>query len=343
METSEKIIISSESDFISFVSNMLSVKNIESDEFVFPDIEFIGWPTLNIVVQGEPQRYKSSLTASMLFGMADLTEEIYRAFAVFRYSTSNLTNLTESDKKALDIVYYVTEGSSRARGQADRIINGAIRFLNNAVKKMNGIQALGMVVALTTCASTVGWHWLSEYYETQRHDNTTKVDLVNAATQSVVNGQKVIVDALIHGQTKESKEILLRGEEGKARLVKKLSADDSVQQVELGSHIINRAELNAMNIRQRIDRVRDDKTAAFFINGLNWSGAANQDLSVSVINSSTGETLTLKTTEATILPNELLALSSSLTTRDEVKIRYLEVKENGKITVSQFTSIELSN
>ena len=73
---------------------------------------------------------------------------------------------------------------------------------------------------------------------------------------------------------------------------------------------------------------------------MNWTGSAGQDLSLTVINQDTGEGLTLKTAEGTMLPDELTQLSSAWTSRSEIKIKYLEVQENGKTTVSQFISIE---
>lgn len=336
----EKIKITSESDFVSFVSGMLERKDLDSDKFIFPDIEFIGWPTIDIHVKGDPNRYSSSLTTSMLFGMADFTDSIYRAFSVFRHSTSNLTNLTEDDKKSLDIVYHVSKGSTKTDGTSDKIINGALKSLNNLVKKMNGRQALGLIVALTIAAGTVGWHWISEYYETQRHDNKTTTELVDKSTRAVVDSQKAILDALTHGQTKESKEILQFSEEGQQKLLKKLASDNTVTNATIGDRSVDRDELNTMTARQKVERIKEEKISSFVINGMNWTGSAGQDLSLTAINQDTGESITLKTAEGTMLPDELTQLSSAWTSRSEIKIKYLEVQENGKTTVSQFISIE---
>lgn len=138
METAAKFLIQSENDFNSFVSAMLSRKDLDSDEFLFPDVEFRGWPTISINVKGDKKRYNSSLTASMLFGMAELTNEIQKAYTVIRHDTHNRQKLTNSDKNLLDIVYHISEGSSQADGESDAIVNGAVSVLKEAIGKMTG-------------------------------------------------------------------------------------------------------------------------------------------------------------------------------------------------------------
>lgn len=59
-------VIKSEDDFVSFVTEMLGRKDIDSSDFTFPNVVFSGWPKININVKGDPNRYNSSLTASML-------------------------------------------------------------------------------------------------------------------------------------------------------------------------------------------------------------------------------------------------------------------------------------
>ncbi|MCV5397636.1 hypothetical protein OFN24_29925, partial [Escherichia coli] len=80
-------VIKSEDDFVSFVTEMLGRNDIDSSDFTFPNVVFSGWPKININVKGDPNRYNSSLPASMLFGMAELTHEIQKAFTVVSHST----------------------------------------------------------------------------------------------------------------------------------------------------------------------------------------------------------------------------------------------------------------
>ncbi|WP_247753583.1 hypothetical protein [Citrobacter freundii] len=149
----EKFLITNESEFEAFIAKMMGRKDLDSDEFCFPDLEFKGWPTISINVKGDKKRYSSSLTASMLFGMAELTNEIQKAFTVIRHDTHNRQKLTNSDKHLLDIVYHISEGSSQADGDSDAIVNGAVSVIKEAIGKMNGRQALCALVAIVivTC------------------------------------------------------------------------------------------------------------------------------------------------------------------------------------------------
>ncbi|WP_220982977.1 hypothetical protein [Klebsiella grimontii] len=49
----EKFLITNECEFEAFISKMMGRKDLDSDEFCFPDVEFKGWPTISINVKGD--------------------------------------------------------------------------------------------------------------------------------------------------------------------------------------------------------------------------------------------------------------------------------------------------
>ena len=49
--TAEKFLITNESEFEAFIAKMMGRKDLDSDEFCFPDLEFKGWPTISINVK----------------------------------------------------------------------------------------------------------------------------------------------------------------------------------------------------------------------------------------------------------------------------------------------------
>ena len=58
-------------------------------------------------------------------------------------------------------------------------------MLRDAIGKMTGRQALCAVVAIVISAGTFGGNWVNEYYETQRHEASSQVELVkHQQTQS---------------------------------------------------------------------------------------------------------------------------------------------------------------
>ncbi|PHM63029.1 hypothetical protein [Xenorhabdus ishibashii] len=339
MGSQQAFTIKSEDDFYSFINTMMSKENLDSDQFDFPDIKFIGWPTININVKGDPSRYKSSITASMLFGIASLTEEIQRAYAVVRYGSQNLQRLTNADKQLLDIVYHISEGSSQANGTTEHLINGASSVFRAAIGRMTGRQALCAVVVTIIACSTVGWKLIDEYWKTQRASATIQAELVKASTGAVVESQKNALELLKTGQTSTSREILAHGSDGQAKFLKQLSQDVTVESVSIGNRIINREQLNTYNQRQSIDRVKITKTDEFYIKGVSRIGPLNQDISITVTNANTDDTFVIKTTSDVTTTNELKEFTDAVAQETLLTINYVEIRENNHISVGQLISI----
>lgn len=340
MPLSSKFVITNESEFHSFISSMIARNDLDSDDFCFPDIEFIGWPTLNINVKGDPARYTSSITASMLFGMAALTDEIQRAFAVMKYGTQNLQRLTNQDKQQLDIVYNIKEGSTDAESTPDKAINGAVTVLREAIGRMTGRQALGAVVAIVLASGTVAWKVADEYWTTQRESSSDQIALVKASTDAVIQSQNNLLEILKSGQTAVSREILAHGEDGKNKLLKQLAQDPTVSMVTLGDRTIDREQLNTYSQRQSIDRHKTTKEEEFYIKGVTRTGPTNQDISITVTKATTGDTFIIKTSSDITSSDELKVFTDAVAQENILKVTYLEVTENNHISAGQLISVE---
>lgn len=339
MSAAESFLIQNENDFNEFLASMLQRRDLDSDEFDFPEVVFDGWPEININVKGDPERYSSSLTASMLFGMAELTNEIQRAFTVISHDTHNRQKLKNSEKNLLDIVYHISEGSSQADGKPDAIINGAVAVLKEAIGKMTGRQALGAVLAIVLAAGTFGTNWVNKYYETQQHEATARVELVKTSTDAVNQAQRNAMEFLVNGQTNISREVLAHGEDGKNKFLKNISQDPSVSTVKLGDETISRDKLNAFNQRQSIDRHKQTRQDTFYVKGVTRTGPTNQDISIAVTRASNGESFIIKTSSEITSTEELKEFTDAVAQEDSLTISYLEVTENNHVTAGQLISI----
>lgn len=334
-----QFVIKSEDDFVSFVTEMLGRKDIDSSDFTFPSVVFSGWPNIKINVKGDPSRYNSSLTASMLFGMAELTHEIQKAFTVVSYSTHNRRKLKDAEKGLLDIIYRISEGSSQADGESDPIVNGAVTVLTQAIGKMTGRQALCAVAAIVLAAGTVGYEWINEYYKTQRHESDSQTELVEKSTKAVNQAQENVLKLLVSGQTNISREVLAHGEDGKNKLLKKIAQDPSVERVTIGQRVVTRDQLNQLNQRQAVDRIKETRRDNFYVTGVRRSGETNQDINIDVIRVSNGDSFTLKTSADITSTDEILVFSNAMAKESTVEISYLEVVENGHVSTGQLINI----
>lgn len=339
MSMAASFLIQSESDFNSFITEMLSRKDLDSDEFSFPDVEFKGWPTISINVKGDKKRYSSSLTASMLFGMAELTNEIQKAYTVIRHDTHNRQKLTNSDKNLLDIVYHISEGSSQADGESDAIVNGAVSVLKEAIGKMTGRQALCAVVAIVLTAGTVGWKVADEYWETQRQSSTDQISLVKETADALNKSQRNVLEVLQTGQTNISREVLAHGEDGKTKFLKNIAQDPKVSTVKMGTETISRDQLNTYSQRQSVDRQKQTRQDEFYIKGVNRTGPTNQDISITVTRASNGENFIIKTSSEITSTDELKVFTDAVAQESLLKISYLEVTENNHVSAGQLINI----
>lgn len=339
MISEESYVIESEKDFNSFISTMLARKDLDSEEFIFPDVEFKGWPTISINVKGDKRRYNSSLTASMLFGMAELTNEIQKAFTVIRHDTHNRQKLTNSDKSLLDIVYHISEGSSQADGESDAIVNGAVSVLKEAIGRMTGRQALGAVVAIVIAAGTVGVKVADEYWETQRQASSDQISLVKETASGLNQSQKNVLEILQTGQTNISREVMAHGEDGRNKFLKNIAQDPKVSKVKIGDEIITREQLNTYTQRQSVDRQKQTRQDEFYIKGVNRTGPTNQDISITVTRASNGENFIIKTSSEITSTDELKEFTDAVAQESLLKISYLEVTENKHVSAGQLINI----
>ncbi|MFP1759847.1 hypothetical protein [Lonsdalea quercina] len=339
MTQTKEYLIQSEQDFNEFIADMLSRKDLDSDDFIFPYVEFKGWPIISINVKGDRDRYNSSLTASMLFGMADLTNEIQKAFTVIRYNTHNRQKLTNPDKNLLDIVYHISEGSSQADGQTDAIVNGAVNVLKEAIGKMTGRQALCAVVAIVLTSGTVLWKVADEYWETQRHNSSDQIALVKETADALNKSQESALELLQTGQTKISREVLAIGEDGKNKFMKNIAQDPKVSKVMYGDETVTRSQLDSYTQRQSVDRFKQTRQDEFYIKGINRTGPTNQDISISVTRVSNCDSFIIKTSSDMTSTDELKVLTDAVVQETPLMIAYLEVIENNHVSAGQLINV----
>lgn len=74
------------------------------------EIKFDGWPSLTVRLKGE--KYKSTITPSIMAGFIEFQKAIYRSYALSRYNSININKLTKEEREELEIRVKVEEGSS---------------------------------------------------------------------------------------------------------------------------------------------------------------------------------------------------------------------------------------
>lgn len=329
------IMIDNAESFWDAVEKFLFLDDIEPGADLPIDLEFRGWPNLHINVKGE--KFHSSLTSSMVYGLANMHESFQRAYAMAKYGTANLQRLTNEDKQSLDIIFQIKEGSTDSETDWSGTINQFLAFLTGAFEGMNGTQKMAILMTLII-ALTVGGCF---YAHTNSQDHIAGLNAQTQTTQIVSNGMtkafELGAEVKRRGETAVSREIEAHGEDGKASLLKSVAQD--AESVEVGNQKYDGAALQDYKNRQSIDRERTERFDNFYIKGISRSGMTSSELNLSVIRVSNGESFTIKVAEDIARPEELKALAGAIVTGEIVRISYLEVTENGHVARGQFNLI----
>ncbi|TCB36873.1 hypothetical protein E0H82_03965 [Acinetobacter sp. ANC 4910] len=74
------------------------------------EIDFGNWSKLTIRLTGE--KFNSSITPTVMKGLIDVQNGIYKSYCIMRYGTESTRQLTDEERKKLEILVIVTKGSA---------------------------------------------------------------------------------------------------------------------------------------------------------------------------------------------------------------------------------------
>lgn len=330
MEAQEKIITDSES-FWSFVDAYL--KN-DSLEFSDINVKFEGWPILYIEVKGE--KFHSSLTSSMISGMASMNEAFQRAYAMAKYGSPKLNLLTNEDRQALDVIFKIEEGSTESCTDWSCTANTALTFLQSTMENMSGIEKMTVLLALISALTISGCYYLNR----RSADKKAEQDSRNQDISTVVAGMRdsfaIAAELKARGETPDSREIEQYGETAKTAVLKSVAND--AESAVVGGETYTGAQLLDFKNRQSVTRSSTESFDNFYILGLQRSGIST-DFNLLVQRVSNSETFNMKISEEMTRPGELEKLVDAMLKKSSTRISYLEVRENGAVARGQFNLI----
>lgn len=106
-------------------------------------IQFEGWPNVQVKLTGK--KYQSTITPSIMKAFLKLQDGLYKAYALAVYADSK-HRLTDKEKKSLELVIKVSQGSSDFFDNLD--IN---ETLNNLLQNMNSEHLLVAIIFGLLC------------------------------------------------------------------------------------------------------------------------------------------------------------------------------------------------
>ena len=331
--------ITSDNDLVDFIYNIIrnDTLNLKSKDFELPDIEFSNYPNLMFNVKGES--YSSTLTTPLLNALSGLTSEIQKSYCLIKYQTSNLQRLTVEDKQDIDIIFKIKEGSSEGESDNSKIANGIFSIIKEGMEGMNGWQKLTVLVLFISVIGGLGYNWL----DNQAVESSAEMNTLDKAISSLAESNKDALSLLkSYGKTALSEEITAHAEASQTIFFKEIAKDPNAEQATLNKSTINREQLDEYKKRITKQKEKTPRVDLFIIKGIEVYAPLyiETDIDISVIREADDTEFTLRTSLELMSEQELTELKSALGTNNLIKIAYEEIKENGKITKSQFVRIE---
>lgn len=106
MEINNELFISNEEEAFELLEKITS-GNFSGN---LSEINFGEWSKLTIRLTGD--KFHSSITPTVMKGLIEVQQGIYKSYCIMRYGTESTRQLTDEERKKLEILVIVTEGSA---------------------------------------------------------------------------------------------------------------------------------------------------------------------------------------------------------------------------------------
>jgi len=128
----ERVLIETEDDAWKILDKILK-NEVDADKIVV-DLNSAKWAGFHIVYRGEC--YDQTVPTSAMQGIVDYQLALYRSMAIALRDGRKVSNLTDEEKEAFELIFKVTKGSSDLGANAKEILSD----ISKAFEKMSGKQ-----------------------------------------------------------------------------------------------------------------------------------------------------------------------------------------------------------
>lgn len=196
MESSLQLNLLTENDAWDLLSRLLSGEI--PDKIL--DVEIGEWAEIHLKFKGE--KYSSTITPSMMEAFLDLQKNIHRLYAKLKYNDSRSNILTDDEKRSVDILVKVSEGSTDAKIDLKEVLK---QLVEGAINKMEAkhYMVLALIAGLTYATPSMWKSYLQQQNDLKNADvkvhlskeETRRLEIVAQATSQVPHTATVILDA----------------------------------------------------------------------------------------------------------------------------------------------------
>ncbi len=318
----EKLTISSEEQVYQVIESLRN-KTISLEG---REIEFSGWPTLTMHLQGAG--FDSTITPPLMKAFLELQSGLYRSYAIARYNSPKITSLSKEEKEALEIKVKVQPGSSIFSVDMQQLLE---KLCHDLVGKMDptSIVVLVLGAGLIWAGQSVYKKYLDDRAQTRQ-------------TEIKSEEQRALIEHLKFSQEQETARAQIMAniiqenprlhtisnyaEEAKAQLIRRSSGADTIELfgTELDTEVASELVKNA---RSKSEEIRLDGLYRI----LNVDSSNPEEFKVKLKSLDSGDEFLAKVQDKTLGKRHLDALQKGEWSRKAVKLQINAKELNDEI------------
>lgn len=220
-------------------------------------VDFDGWPRLTMHLHGES--FDSTITPPLMKAFLELQNGLYRSYAIAKYNSPKITNLTKEEKDALEIKVKVQPGSSIFSVDMQQLLE---KLCHDLVGKMDPSSVIMTVLgAGLIWAGHSAWKSYLDHRtqirqsEIKNEEQRSLIEHLKFAQEKETERAKILADIVV--QTPRLQTISNYAEDAKNQLLKRSISADKIEiyDTELNSDV---AEELVKNARTKSSDIRLD-------------------------------------------------------------------------------------
>lgn len=192
-------------------------------------ITFSDWPCLHIRLTGD--RFKQSLTPTVMQGLVDLQTAIYRSYAIARYNVADARKLSKEEREELEFVVKVENGSSILNIDLQKLLE---HLCDQVATKMTQESIVIVVLGLgVLVAGTAAYKAYLRYRkdvrlgEIQSQERVAQLDQVQNLSAEETKRMQIMASAISAYPKLDN--ISRQTHDAKTDLLKRLSDADTIE------------------------------------------------------------------------------------------------------------------
>jgi len=168
-ENLERISVSTEEEFLQFLSN------IDDYDYISKTLANAKGITVSFKIEGE--NFHSSITGSMITALAEYQKRIYHIYKVQRYGIKSTKSLSDDELRSLEIKVDIKPGCTEA------VITFVKDIIPEVMKKMSGQEIVTVtivvagIVAGAWAIKGIASQFIKERFKTKRSEIDSKIEI----------------------------------------------------------------------------------------------------------------------------------------------------------------------